>query len=185
MTNDALIALLKKNPISVGCGVVSLLLVGWLYYRSDAIPAAEAEFAQKQAEAERLATNLKYSVQLKEQLGKMLAANKEINARIIKASQLGTNTQYFYELERETGVKMVDFRPLPVNPPAKGSKSAFIPVGFSVSVQGSFPQVLDYLRQLEMGAKYSRVLTASVSGSVTNRKAPLTLTITVDLLGLP
>jgi hypothetical protein len=74
---------------------------------------------------------------------------------------------------------------LAVNPPAKGSKSAFIPVGFSVSVQGTFPQVLDYLRQLETGAKYSRILTASVSGSVTNRKAPLTLTITVDLLGLP
>jgi hypothetical protein len=185
MSNEAVIALLKKNPISVGCGVLTLALAGGLYYRGDAIPAAEAELAQKQAEAERFATNLNYSAQLKEQLDALIAANKAIDAGIVRASQVGTNTQYFYKLESETGVKMVDFRPLAVTPPAKGSKSAFISVGFTVSVQGTFPQVLDFLRQLEAGARYTRVLTASVSGSVTNRKAPLTLTLTVELLGLP
>ena len=185
MTSEALVALLKKNPISVGCGVLSLLLVAGLYFRSDAIPTAEAELAQKQAEAERLATNRKYSVQLKEHLDELQAANKDIDARIIRASQVGTNTQYFYKLESETGVKLVDFRPLAANPPAKGAKTAFMPVGFNVSVQGSYPQVLDFLRLLEGGARYSRVLNASLAGSVTNRKGPLTLTLNVELLGLP
>lgn len=185
MTKDALVALLKKNPISLACGLATLALGGWLYFRSDAIPAAEEELAKTQAEAERLATNIKYSAQLKEQLDKLVVANKEIDARIIRSSQVGINTGYFYKLESETGVKMVDFRPLAVNAPAKGSKAAFIAVGFTVSVQGTFPQVLDFLRQLETGGRYSRVLTASVSSSVTNRKAPLTLTLTVELLGLP
>ncbi len=185
MTNEALVALLKKNPISVGCGILCLALAGGIYFRSDAIPAAEAELAQKQSEAERLSTNLQFSAQLKEQLEALVAANKEIDARIIRASQQTTNAQYFYKLESETGVKMVDFRAGVVNPPAKGTKAAFISVPFNVSVQGTYAQVLDYLRQLEAGARYSRVNSAAVSGSVTNRKGPLTLTLTLELLGLP
>jgi len=185
MTSEEQIALIKKNPIGVGCGVLSLLLVAGLYFRSAAIPAAEEEFAQKVAEAERLATNIKYADKLKEHLDALVAANKVIDAQIIRASQVGTNTQYFYKLENDTGVKLVDFRPLVGAAPAKGAKSAFTPVAFNVSAQGSLPQILDFLRLLEGGTRYSRVLTASVSGTVTNRKVPLTLSLTVELLGMP
>jgi hypothetical protein len=185
MTNEELIALLKKNPISVGCGALSLLLGVGLYFRSDAIPAAEAELAQKAAEAERLAQNIKFADKLKEQLDALVAANKEIDTRIVRASQVGNNTQYFYKLENETGVKMVDFRPLAVSAPAKGSKATFMPVGFNVSVQGTLPQILDFLRSLEGGTRFARVLTFSVSGTPANRKGPLTLAVSVELLGLP
>jgi hypothetical protein len=185
MTNEALIALLKKNPVSVGCGALSLLLVAGLYFRSDAIPAAEAELAQKAAEAERFAQNIKFSEKLKEQLDAITAANKEIDSRIVRASQVGNNTQYFYQLESETGVKLIDFRPLSISAAAKGSKANFMPVGFNVSVQGSLPQILDFLRSLEGGTRFARVLTASLSGSPANRRGPLTLAVSVELIGLP
>ena len=87
MTNEAVLALLKKNPISVGCGLLALALGGWIYFRSDAIPAAEAELAEKQAESERLATNLKYSAQLKEQLDKLVAANKETSQAAVEVAR--------------------------------------------------------------------------------------------------
>ncbi len=185
MTTEEQVALLKKNPISVGCGVLSLLLVAGLYFRSDEIPTAEAELAQKSAESQRLALNITYSAQLKEQWDALAAANKEIDTRIIHAIQVGINTQYFYKLESDSGVKLVDFRTLPTSVPVKGAKSAFMPVGFNVSVQGSLPQVLDFLRALESGTRYSRVLTASLSGAPANRKSPLTLSLSVELLGLP
>jgi hypothetical protein len=185
MNSEALLSLVRKNPVSVVCGLVSLILVGLIYFRLDAIPAAEAELALKQAESERLATNVKYAAQLKEQLEALVEANKDIDTRIIRENQRGVNTQYFYKLESDTGVKLVDFRPLEARAPAKGSKTMLMPVGFNLSVQGSYPQVLDFLRQLEGGARYSRVLTASISGSVTNRAGPLTLSLTVELLGLP
>lgn len=185
MTNEELVALLKKNPVSVGCGVLSLALIAGLYFRSDAIPEAEAELAQKATEAERLAQNIKFSEKLKEQLDAITAANKEIDTRIVRASQVGNNTQYFYKLESETGVKLVDFRPLSVAAAAKGSKATFMPVGFNVSVQGSLPQILDFLRSLEEGTRYARVLAASLSGTPANRRGPLTLVVSVELLGLP
>ncbi len=184
MSNDELIALVKKNPISVGCGLLSLLLVGAIYYRSGEIPAAEDLLLQKSAEAERYALNVKNGNQLKEQFEAITQWNKVIETRMVRVSQFGNNTQFFQQLRRDTGVNLVDFRQstTAANLP-KGSKTAFIPVMFSVSVQGTLPQILDFMRLLETGTHYCRVLTASMS--ITSRTGPLTLSLNLELLGLP
>lgn len=186
MTNDDLKALVKKNPISVGCGVLSVLLAAGLYFRSGEIPAAEEELATRSAEAERLALNVKNTERLKEQLDALTAANKTIEGRMVRVRDFGNNTQFFYKAFADTGVKQVDFRQATTaaNMP-KGAKTPFIPVAFGLSVQGTLPQILDFLRQLEGGTHYCRVLTASVSGGAANRSGLLTLTLTLELLGLP
>ncbi len=186
MTNDELKALVKKNPISVGCGLLSLLLGAGLYFRSGEIPAAEEELATRSAEAERLALNVKNTERLKEQLDALTAANKTIATRVVRVNEQGKNVQFFYKLFAETEVKQVDFRQATTaaNMP-KGAKTAFIPVAFGLSVQGTLPQILDFLRQLEGGTHYCRVLTASVAGTAANRSGLLTLSLTLELLGLP
>ncbi len=186
MTNEELKAVVKKNPISVGCGVLSLLLAAGLYFRSGEIPAAEEELATRSAEASRLELNDKNSERLKEQLDALVANNKTIEGRMVRVSQLGTNTQFFYRLFAETAVKQVEFRQstTTANLP-KGTKTAFVPVMFTVSVQGTLPQLLDFLRQLESGAHYSRILTASVGGVGATRTGLLSLSLNLELLGLP
>ena len=47
MTNAELFAFVRKNPISIGCGVLALALLGGIYFRSDEIPESEAELTQK------------------------------------------------------------------------------------------------------------------------------------------
>jgi hypothetical protein len=186
MTKEELVAQIKKNPISFGCGAASVLLIAALYFRSGEIPAAEAELAQKTAEAERYALNIKNADKLKDQLDALIAANKTIESRMVHVRDQGLNTQYFYKLMSDAGVNRVDFRQgtttasLP-----KGSKAAFIPVAFGVSVQGNLNQILDFLRMLENGTHYCRVLTAMCGVSGTNRSAPLTLALNLELLGLP
>jgi hypothetical protein len=185
MTGQEFSALLKKNPVSFGAGVLSLALIGAIYFRSGEIPAAEAELVQKSAEGERYATNVKFSAQLKEQQDAVVAANKEIDTRIVRASQVGANTQYFYELEKETGVKLIDIRQLTTSVTLpKGGKNAFVPISYSVSAQGTLNQLLDLLRSIEAGAHYSRVLTATCGRTAPNRGL-LTLSLTLELLGLP
>jgi Tfp pilus assembly protein PilE len=184
MTNEEFYAFAKKNPVTVVCAVITVLAVVGIYFRSGDFPEAEADLAQKSAAAERYALNIKYSAQLKEQLDAAVAANKQIEGRLTRASQQGINTQYFYKLQRETGVKLVSFAQAPTAP-AKATKSAYIPVAFNVSVQGSFPQILDFLRQLESGTHYVRVLTANCASNITARSSPLTLTLTLEMLGLP
>ncbi len=185
MTNEELVAFVKKNPISVGCGAFALLVAVGIYFRSSEIPEAEALLAEKSAEAERYALNIKNSAQLKEQYEAVVAANKDVDTRIVRASQKGNNTQFFYKLQNDTGVRLIDFRQSEALGTASKTKTTFTPIAFNVSVQGTLPQILDFLRQLEGGTHYSRILSASCTSSPTNRGGPLTLALSLELLGLP
>ena len=185
MTSEEALQFLKRNPVGVAGVAVALAMGGWIYYRGDEGTALEEELSRRQADALRLGNNVKYAVQLNEQLAALQAANKEIDAKVVRAGQVGANTQFFYQLESETGVKLKDLRPGTVPAPAKGAKSPFVPVPFSLSAEGSYSQLLELLRRLESGPRYARIVTASFSGSLANRNTPLTLSLSVELLGLP
>jgi hypothetical protein len=184
MTNQEFIAFVKKNPVSIGCGLVSLGLALALFFRSDAIPTAEAELTQKSTEGERHAANIKSSAQLKEQYDALIAATKEIDSRLVHSNQLGTNSQFFYKLESDTGVKMIDFRQSTQNA-SKPKSGSYIPIAFSVSMQGDLSQLLKVLHTLEGGARYCRILSASISTSGGGGRGLLTLSLSLELLGVP
>lgn len=185
MTNQELFAFIKKNPVTVGCGVLSVAIAAAIYFRAGEMPAAEAELAQKTSEADRYGNNLKNAVQLKEQHDALAAATKEVESRLVRASQLGVNNQYFFKLENETGTKLVDFRQGGLLA-AKGAKANFAPVAFSVSVQGEMNQLLHFLRLLESGAHYCRIQSATfLPAGASAKKGLLTLTLNLELLGLP
>lgn len=185
MTNEEFIALVKKNPIGIGCAVLSLAIGLTLYFRSGALPETEAILEQRTAEADRHAANIKNAAQLKEQFEQLAEANKEIDNRVVRASQLGLNNQYFFRLETETGVKLVDFRQGALA--TKAARATYSTVAFNVSVQGEMPQIVTFLRALESGAHFCRVTTATVNqaSGASARKGLLTMSLTLDLLGLP
>lgn len=185
MTNEEALHFIKRNPIGVAGVAAAFLLGGWIYYRGDDGPALEEDLLRRQADALRLGNNVKYAAQLNEQLAALQAANKEIDAKVVRAGQVGANTQFFYQLESETGVKLKDLRPGAVSVPAKGAKSPFVPVAFSLSAEGTYSQLLDLLRRLESGPRFTRIISASFAGSLANRNSPLTLSLSVELLGIP
>jgi hypothetical protein len=178
MTTPQLTAAIKKNPIVVGCVVLSLGLGVALYFRSDAIDDANKQLDDDTTQAQRYALNLTNAVQLKEQLDAVAADGKIIESRLIRATDVGINQQYFYKLESESGVKLLDLRQGTHGTPAAGGK--YMPIGFTVSLQGDFAQVITFLRGLEDGTHYCRVVTASCVGG---RKGPVTLTLSLELLG--
>ncbi len=186
MTNQELGAFIKKNPIGVTCGALCLAVGLAMYFRSDLFPAAETTLADKSAEGERHASNVKNAAQLKEQFDALVAANKEIDSRIVRVKEFGANTQFFYKLESETGVKFTDFRqnPQPSNVASK-TKSTYTPVSFSVTATGDMAQLLRFLRTLESGAHYARVMSATLNVNSNSRSAPLTLALNLELLGSP
>jgi hypothetical protein len=183
MTNQELVALIKKNPISVGCGVICLAVGAALYFRADAIPTKETELAAKSAEGERHGLNIKNARDLKEHYDALVTANKEIDSRLVRAIQLGANVEIFSKLERETGVKLIDPRQTGSTPP-KGAQK-FTAVAFAVAAQGDLTQILKFLHALENGEHYCRILNANLSLNGVKRDAPLTLTLSLELLGLP
>jgi hypothetical protein len=184
MTNEELLAFVRKNPLGIGCGGLALLLGGAIYYRGDAVPEAEAELTQKTTESERLIANNKNATQLQEHFDALVGANKAIDARIVRSSQFAKNLQYFYKLESETGVKLTTDPRISPASAKKDPKAAFVSIPCNLSVQGNLTQLLGFLRRLESGTHYCRVQTVSIA-SAADRNASLNLSINLELLGLP
>ena len=66
---------------------------------------------------------------------------------------------------------------------SKPGKTIFVPIGFTLSAQGNFGQLLDLLHRLENGAHYCRILNASTIKVGSEGTDLLTLSLTIELLG--
>ena len=186
MTNQELIALVKKNPISVSCGLVALVCGLGIYFRSDGLPDAEKLLEEKSAEGERLALNLSNSTLLNEQLSAIASAAREIDSRLVRHGELAKNLQYFYKLEAVTGVKLIDLHQnLPATPKSGAKPTSYTGIGYVIILEGEYPALVEFLRQMETGLHFSRVITANITGSKAERGSSLKLALTVELLGLP
>jgi hypothetical protein len=184
ISNEQLFAFIKKNPIGVGCGLLSLALAFAIYYRSDLIPAAEAELDQKGTLSDRYTANLKYGKDLPEQFQQISEDSKTINSRLISAADILTNQQYFYNLETVTGTKIVQNQTTTAAQ-ARGVKGAFVPIGFTLNVTGTYPQMLDLLGRLENGLHFARVLNARFAKTASTNVDMLALTLSIEILGQP
>lgn len=187
MNTQDLIAFVRKNPVSVGCGVLAVLLGAAIYFRGSSLPGLQAQLAEKSAEGERLATNIKNAQQLSEQFAAVSAALAEIEPRIVRPGELARNLGYFYKLQADTGIELDDLRQLPSGAGKPKGKGVYAGVAFAVGVKGEYPAVLEFLRRLESGTYFCRILSLSfapASGSL-ERGGPVHLTLSIELLGQP
>lgn len=187
MTNEEFIGLIKRNPIRVIAVSLAVLSGVGIYLINDRIDTATTTLSQKVAEGDRLAANVKYAVQLPEQYDALAAANKAVQSRAVRASQLANNLQYFYRLETESGIELIDLRQTSAGttaarPSLKGPANG---VAFSVAVKGDYPAVLGWLRRVETGPHYSRVVSATMSTAGIDRSDPLVLNVALELFGQP
>jgi hypothetical protein len=188
ISNEQVISFVKKNPIGVGCGLLSLAMIAAIYLRSDLVPAAQDELDQKGTLSDRLAANLKFGKDLPEQLQQFNDDNKAINSRLIGAAQILTNQQYFYNLETVTGTK-IGLTQITSAGQVKAAKNTFVPIAFNLNVQGTYPQVLDFLTRLENGLHFCRIINARCTKAngpaAAGNGELLALTLSLELLGQP
>lgn len=195
MTGADLLALLKKNPIgtvgvlvALGCGAV-------IYLRGDAVAAAQSAFDEKEREAQKMAANIRNGADLEAQAAKLEAAARELESRLVTASQLANNLQIFYRIENETGIKLLDTpRQGALPAPRPGAPApAYVGVPFTVNVRGSFPEIMTFVRRLELGAQFCRFGNVSLtraasnldSGGGTPEARAMNATLSFEFLGQP
>jgi Tfp pilus assembly protein PilO len=195
MNAKSLSLLVKKYPFSAVCAVLALLFAILYYYRSTGIEDLNGVLSQKNTEARKLKTNIANSAQLKEQLELLQAANEKVVQRLMRESDLAANQQYFYKIESETGIKLTDLRPggASSQTQARGTavKPLYPPVPYTCAIQGNYTQILQFLRKLENGEHFVRILSANLglagggaSGESANTADPaLTLVLSVEFLG--
>lgn len=191
MTGADLIALIKKQPVAFACGLLVVLGGLNLYFRGDALSLAQAEAEARQQEQKKIEANARHTLGLAEATAAMQAAGRQFDARLVRAGQLADNLQFFYRLEADTGVKLLDVRQQGIPAPRPGERrGAYVPIPFAVSVQGSFPQVLAFLRRLEAGphvVRFPQVTVTKATGGAEGAAAlpGLSLTVNLEMLGTP
>ncbi|MEO6004513.1 MAG: hypothetical protein ABIZ04_09140 [Opitutus sp.] len=169
----------KKYPFRAVCILTAAVAGAGAYVVSDRVVQARELLAQKTVDGERLETNVRDAGQLPEQLEALTSAVAKIQAKLIRAGQLANNLQYFYRLETESGVELLDVRPT-------GSvKGPYQGVGFNVSVKADYLTLLGYLRRLENGPHFCRILSTGIAAPSPDRAGPLTLSLSLELLGQP
>jgi Tfp pilus assembly protein PilO len=188
MTTAELTANIKKHPFGFLCGAVAIVCAGLIYYRSGAIAELETEYETKSTQAAKMVANVRNAERLPEQLEEIKALTAELESRLINPAGLAVNLQYFYRLEAETGVK-IDLRP----GVAAKSKTAtlYSRNPYSVTVQGSFTQVMTFLRKLEAGRHFVRFTNVNFSKSGSNTEVlsmavdsdRMSVAINLELLG--
>ena len=188
MNSADIIAKIKKQPIGFVCGLICVLCIGWLYFRSGELEKRQGEYDAKSAEAAKFISNVSISKSLPAEVAEIQAATKELESRLVKESQLALNQQYFYRLEAETEVKILDIRQNQRSRAA--AKTTYTGIPFNVNVQGPYKNVMAFLQRVEKGRHFCRVLSASFSKSSLAAEGQvgtpaITMGLSIDLLGQP
>ncbi len=184
MTGAEFISLLKKHPIGVFCGIISLFCGVELYLRSDVLDETKlmVEAAIKQRDA--MISNVRNSTGLAQQVDALQQATKQLESRLVKANQLATNLQYFYRLESDTGVKLTDVRQ---NQVGRANAGLYIGIPYTVSYQGTHKQALEFLQRVESGKYFSKFSSISFNKAAGSESTSgiLSVTMNIELLGSP
>ena len=192
ITTKNLVAFLKKHPVAIGCGVVSVLLLAGIYFRGSKAGELAVLVKQKEEEGQRILDTIRGGANLPEQFETLAAATKELEARLVRGTERARNQQYFYRIESETGVKEVSLQPITPAAPTPAQqrlpKTLYAGVGYTVAVQGDYRQILNFVGRLESGPHFYRMVSGSVSRpgqrGAADATNTLTLTLSLELLGL-
>ncbi len=188
MNSTALKELIKKHLVAAIFVGVSLLLAGAAIYRSSELPIRREMLEQRTSEGRRLQANITNASLLKENVEELAELNKQAAQRLVNPNQLGENLQFFYRVETAAGVKIIDLRQTYIPQGTKAVKSSFVSVPYTVSVQGDFRSVMNFVRKIEKSMRFSRIAAGSLGQAPSdgrNTQEVVTMTLNLELLGLP
>jgi hypothetical protein len=193
-TTQDFVVILKKYPLVISCGVLSVVLLAGSYIRNARAGELSALLKEKDDQGTTILNNIKNGTNLPEQFETLSAATKELESRLVRGAERARNQQYFYRIESDTGVKELSLQAnAPSRAQPRGPKPLYTGVSYTIAVQGDYRQVLNFIGRLESGSLFYRLISGSVSHQEVRsaaakepRGAPtINLTLTLELLGLP
>jgi Tfp pilus assembly protein PilO len=176
---------LKRYPWCVAFVLVGLLAFAAAWFIWQRLPPIEAELRQRTDEGEFALGALAASPTLRAELAYVREVARRIETNVVDELAVDVNYGYFYSLEKRTQARLSDLKPMVASLP--DPRSPYKQVSFSLRLTGSYEQVAEFLRQLEVGPRLVRV----TSFAFRRRPAPagsdqpdsVALDLNVDLLG--
>ena len=183
-------AFLKRYPIAIGCGVLSVILLAGSYVRSDRTVELVKQSKEGEEQGKKILKDIRDGANLAEQYETLAGHTKELESRLVHSSERARNQQYFYRIESEIGVREISLQPGSRSTGSqKGAKPLYAGIGYTISVQGDYRQILGFLGRMESGQHFYRLVAGSVSRAGQRGSggtaAMITLTLNLELLGLP
>lgn len=196
MSGQDLIKVFKQYPIATVSLIVAAVAFGTVYFRWMGQPDMQSRLDSLRNQWVAIETNVfKNSVNLEEHLEYVKTISQDARDRFINRPELGRNYRYFYGIENETGVRITALEQLPPPPPApqrrgRGQEREAPPpvysgIGYSMTIVGTYRQVLSFLHALENGQHFYRLNTMTLQPQAASEHSIISAALTFDVMGNP
>jgi hypothetical protein len=179
------LSLLRRHPLATICGGIALVVLGAFVFRYSSLDDAKELLAQQQGKAESIHRNIRNATELPEHLAALQSGVTRLEEKLMRSGDVAAYQQFFFKLETDSGVKIVRLQPTATSRPGQGKQAGtYLPLGFDITVEGTFPDVVRFSRNLESSARYFRLGSFSVRrGGGTGQSNIVTLIMGLELLG--
>jgi len=158
MTTQDFINKVKQYPFAVGGGLLSLVLLGLLFFTWDRLAQLETEYDSLENEVNVIQRNEINAVGLPVDVARAEAIVKQVNERLMQDDAKAEHYRYFLGLAEKSGVFMSDPRYSQLLlPDVKGASiktKEFAQIVYFIELTGSFREVIDFLYLLRSGKHF-------------------------------
>lgn len=182
MTTADLTEKFRRYPIPFVCGAIAFVCLVAFYFRVDLLSDLEARRNEVLDQRSQMDLNLVAGSSLQEHVVEMRSRFAALEERVVQPSELANNMNYFYQLESSTGVGLADLRQN-VTSDKPAPKKQLGGVSYSVSLTGTFAQIIGYFDELENGSRYYRLRSFSLQRGRELNQSIVALSLNLELLG--
>jgi Tfp pilus assembly protein PilO len=171
---------LRRYPLALASVGVAFVLIAVVLVRGSGLTEARDQLELKQTEAQKAERNQRNAAGIEQHLDALNANVARLESMLVGVDDVSGNQGYFYRLESSTGVRVSVLRPTGVvKDYARGG--VYQAAGFSVVVQGSYPQVVAFLRALENGGRLYRLIDFTLQRSSEQKASASTPEVALNL----
>ena len=172
-------AAIRRRPVVALLLGLTVALAALNYYLWQQRAAAAGQHEEARLRGEAMLRALTDQNRIKADLAALREALGEINRNLVSEGEMEVNLGYFYKMERLSRVRLTQLNQLSSPLPVEGNPFKVVP--FSLRVTGTYPQIMNFLRQLETGPRVLRIRSYSFVRSDA-KNSQLDLELTVDVL---
>lgn len=193
MTFLSIFEYLKKNYIVAICAIVTVVCLGVYFVRNDQITRLAADSDDLSVRHSRILKNLKFASNIEGDLEEIKVMKSDSESRLFLPEDLATNQRYFYQIETSTGVEMSSLqqvmKPLPEGKQNKKARrkaenSPYQEIVYDMNIEGTYVEILAFLREIEGGSAFSVLDGMSVINSKkTLGDSKVEMRLSVNVLG--
>jgi hypothetical protein len=181
---------IRQYPIATAAFSISFLVVVAILIRATTLANLHDMLVMKEEQWTRMTNNLKHSRDLEEHVERINKANEVIGQRLMEPTDRALNDQYFYDLRKQSGVRLSNLTEGGVID-TKGSKlpgigkfKEYSLISYSITVEGSFSQILEFSTRLATGKYFARISAFSIARAPLKEGGDLSLNMQLQILGV-